>query len=182
MGYTFHLRANAKSRGSGESGRSRALSMTGRSDTGPGAWPPHYPEADFAFALPSIWMGRRGLHQRQVGVPMHTGRRSSSCAAKCGWGFRFPGTRYRGGFDLNFRRNRRRHRAGHRQPQAQDRNQQTERADKVVPYRRIRTPAGRPASAGSVTLFMGAPLWQLDRCLPQQRPPSPKRACGNTSQ
>ena len=48
-------RANAKSRGSGESGRSRALSMTlsmtGRSDTGPGSWPPHCPETDFAFAL-----------------------------------------------------------------------------------------------------------------------------------
>ena len=48
-------RANAKSRGSGESGRSRALSMTlsmtGRSDTGPGAWPPYCPETDFAFAL-----------------------------------------------------------------------------------------------------------------------------------
>lgn len=44
-------RANAKSRGAGESGRYRVLSVTGRSDPDPESWPPHCPEIDFAFAL-----------------------------------------------------------------------------------------------------------------------------------
>ena len=44
-------RANAKSRGTSESGRCRALSVTGRSDADPGSWPLHCPETDFAFAL-----------------------------------------------------------------------------------------------------------------------------------